>query len=125
MLFPAAESGLFGQQSAQGSRGSGRARHAILARAGVSGIDLATAARLLSDFAIGTSMADAAWRKIHDPALVAKARTHIMGLAHLYPTLSASSLVDGTWSDDELFHRGLARVLDAVLPAAGTQSESR
>lgn len=96
--------------------------HATLTRAGLSGIDLASAARLLADFVIGTAMADATWRKLNDSAVLAKARDHITGLRGLYPTLSASSFLDRAWSDDDLFDLTLERILDTVIPATEPQS---
>jgi hypothetical protein len=93
--------------------------HAAPTRAGLTGVDLASAARLLANFVIGTAMADATWRKLDDPAVVAKAQAHVTGLRELYPTLSASNFVDRKWSDDDLFRHGLERALDAALPPPG------
>ena len=76
--------------------------HAMLNRAGLSGVGLASGARLLSNFVIGAAMNDATWRRLDDPAVLAKARAHITGLGELYPTLSTSGFVDGAWSDDEI-----------------------
>ena len=97
--------------------------HATLTRAGLSGIDLASATRLLANFVIGTAMAEATWRNLDDPAVIAKARAYITSRSELYPTLSASNFIDAAWSDDDLFRQGLERMLDAVMPApgAGTQ----
>ena len=89
---------------------------AMLTRTGLSGIDLAAANRLLADFVIGAAMADATWRLLDDPAVLAKARAHITGLRELYPTLSSSGFVDEAWSDDDLFRLGLERILDTLPP---------
>ncbi len=89
---------------------------AMLTRAGLSGIDLASATRLLSDFVIGAAMTDATWRRLDDPAVLAKARAHITSLEELYPTLSTSGFVDSArWSDDDLFGLSLDRVLDTLM----------
>jgi AcrR family transcriptional regulator len=92
---------------------------AMLTSAGLSGIDLASATHLLSDFVIGAAMNDATWRRMNDPAVLAKARDHITGLRELYPTLSTSGFVDGPWSDDDRFSLGLERILDTVIPSTG------
>jgi len=91
---------------------------AMLVRSGLSGVDLASATRLLANFVIGAAMADATWRQFDDPAVFAKARAHILGLGERYPTLSTSGFTDGEWSDDELFGLGLDRVLDQLLSAS-------
>lgn len=89
---------------------------AMLSRAGLSGIDLAAATRLLSEFVIGAAMTETSLRPLDDPAVLAKAQAHITGRRELYPTLSASGFVDrAQWSEDELFRLGLDRVLDVVL----------
>jgi AcrR family transcriptional regulator len=92
---------------------------AMLTRAGLSGIDLEAATRLLSNFVIGAAMADATWRGLDEPAVLAKVQAHITDRGELYPTLNASGFVDRAWSDDDVFLLGLDRVLDALLPAAG------
>ena len=96
--------------------------HATLTRAGLSGIDLAAAARVLANFVIGTAMADATWQNLDDPAVITKARAYITGRSELYPTLSASNFIDTAWTDDDLFHHGLERMLDAVMPAPGAET---
>ena len=60
---------------------------AMLICAGLTGINLASATHLLTGFVIGTAMADATWRRLDDPAVVTKAREHILGRRELYPTL--------------------------------------
>jgi AcrR family transcriptional regulator len=92
---------------------------AMLTRAGLSGIDLESATRLLSNFVIGAAMADATWRGMDDPAVLDKVQAHITGRAELYPTLNASGFVDRAWSDDDVFLLGLDRVLDGLMPAPG------
>jgi hypothetical protein len=87
-------------------------------RAGLSAIDLASAARLLANFVIGTAMAEAGWRKLDDPAVISKAREYVTGLRELYPAL-ASSFVNPAWSDDDLFDHGLNLMLDALMPWLG------
>ncbi len=88
---------------------------AMLTCAGLSGIDLAAATRLLSGFVIGAAMTETSLRPLDDPAVLAEARAHITGRKELYPTLSASGFVDrARWSEDDLFRLGLDRVLDAV-----------
>jgi AcrR family transcriptional regulator len=89
---------------------------AMLTRAGLSGIDLASGTRLLASFVIGAAMVDATWRRLDDPAVLDKARAHITGLRELYPTLNTSGFVDGAWSDDDHFRVGLERVLDTLPP---------
>lgn len=89
---------------------------AMLTRAGLSGIDLASATSMLANFVIGAAMADATWRRLDNPAILAKARAHITGRRELYPTLSASGFVDSAWSDDDLFQFGLDRILDTLIP---------
>jgi AcrR family transcriptional regulator len=96
--------------------------HATLTRAGLSGIDLASATRVLANFVIGTAMADATWRKLDDPAVITKARAYVTGLSELYPTLSASDFIEPAWTDDDLFHHGLERMLDTVMPAPGPET---
>jgi AcrR family transcriptional regulator len=90
---------------------------AALVRAGLCGIDLASATRLLADFVIGSAMSAASWARLRDPGIVGKARAHIVDRAELYPTLGTSGFVDRAWSDDDLFSLGLDRVLDALVPA--------
>lgn len=89
---------------------------AALVRAGLSGIDLASATRVLADFVIGSALGSATWQRAH-PALPERARAHIAERADLYPTLNAHGFVARRWPDDDLFGRGLDRVLDALLPA--------
>ncbi len=89
---------------------------AMLVRSGLSGLDLASGTRQLANFVIGAAMTDATWRRLDDPALVAKARAHIIGLGDLYPTLSTSGFIDNEWPDDELFEAGLDRLLDTLVP---------
>jgi hypothetical protein len=89
---------------------------AMLVRSGLSGVELASGTRLLADCVIGAAMLDATWRRMDDPAVLAKARAHITGLGELYPALSTSGSADGDWRDDELFEAGLDRVLDSLLP---------
>jgi hypothetical protein len=62
-------------------------------------------------------MADATWRRLDDPAVVAQAREHILGRREIYPTLSTSGFVDQEWSDDDLFGLSLERILDTLVPA--------
>ncbi|WP_106192514.1 TetR/AcrR family transcriptional regulator [Umezawaea tangerina] len=89
---------------------------ATLTRAGLSGIDLASATSVLAEFVIGAAITETTWLRLNDPAALAKARTHIAGLSRLYPTLNATGFVDRTqWSEDDLFRFGLDRVLDAFL----------
>jgi AcrR family transcriptional regulator len=88
---------------------------AALVRAGLSGIDLASATRVLVDFVIGSALGSATWQRA-DPALPQRARTHIAEREDLYPTLNAHGFVARRWTDDDLFGRGLDRVLDALLP---------
>ncbi|MFF1615574.1 TetR/AcrR family transcriptional regulator [Amycolatopsis sp. NPDC058278] len=61
------------------------------------------------------SMADATWRRLDDPAAIAKVRAHILDSAERYPTLSTSGFVDAGWSDAERFAFGLDRVPDRLL----------
>ncbi|GAB3904061.1 TetR/AcrR family transcriptional regulator C-terminal domain-containing protein [Kibdelosporangium lantanae] len=91
---------------------------AMLVRSGLAGLELAAATRTLAGFVLGAAMADATWRRLDDPAAIAKVREHILASAERYPTLSTSGFVDAGWSDDELFVFGLDRVLDRLL--AGT-----
>jgi AcrR family transcriptional regulator len=87
-----------------------------LVRAGLSGIDLASATSLLSEFVIGAAMTESSWRRLDSPAFLERARAHITGHDELYPTLSSSGFVDRTqWSADELFALGLDRILDTVM----------
>ncbi|WP_433802599.1 TetR/AcrR family transcriptional regulator [Actinomycetospora sp. CA-084318] len=86
-----------------------------LVRAGLSGADLQVATKLLSNVVIGTAMNDSSWRRLEDPAVMVQVRDHIAGRGDLYPTLGSSGFLDDGSSDDELFERGLDRVLDAVL----------
>jgi AcrR family transcriptional regulator len=88
---------------------------ATLVRAGLSGVDLQVATKLLSNVVIGTAMNDSSWRRLDDPAVMVQVREFIGGRADLYPTLGSSGFLDDGSSDDELFERGLDRVLDAVL----------
>ncbi|MCD2194584.1 TetR/AcrR family transcriptional regulator [Actinomycetospora endophytica] len=92
---------------------------AMLSRAGLSGIDLEAATRTLSTFVIGSAMADATWRRLDEPAVLAAAKAHIAGRAELYPTLAASGFVDRAWSDDDVFRLGLDRLLAALMPGSG------
>lgn len=95
---------------------------ATLTRAGLSGLDLAYATRLLVDFAIGSALNESTWRRVGDPAVIDKARDHITGLGERYPTLSTSGFVDTTrWSNDDLFELGLDRVLTSLLPTLGSK----
>ncbi|GLZ51373.1 TetR family transcriptional regulator [Actinomycetospora sp. NBRC 106378] len=87
---------------------------ATLVRAGLSGVDLQVATKLLSNVVIGTAMNDSSWRRLDDPAVMVQVRQFIAGRADLYPTLGSSGFLDEGSSDDELFERGLDRVLDAV-----------
>ncbi|RSM43799.1 TetR family transcriptional regulator [Amycolatopsis balhimycina DSM 5908] len=91
---------------------------AMLVRSGLAGLELAAATRTLAGFVLGAAMADATWRRLDDPAAIAKVRAHILASAERYPTLSTSGFVEAGWSDDELFVFGLDRVLDRLL--AGT-----
>ncbi|MFJ9843358.1 TetR/AcrR family transcriptional regulator [Kitasatospora sp. NPDC101155] len=91
---------------------------AELTSAGLSGIDLACATRLLVNFVIGAAMADATWRWLDNPAVLDKARAHIADRAHLYPTLTTSGFIEAPWSDDELFSRAVERALETVIPPA-------
>lgn len=88
---------------------------AMLVRSGLAGLELAAATRTLAGFVLGAAMADATWRRLDDPAAIAKAREHILAAADRYPTLSTSGFVDAGWSDDELFVFGLDQVLDRLL----------
>jgi AcrR family transcriptional regulator len=97
---------------------------AMLTRAGLSGIDLASATSLLSNVVIGAAMTDATWRRLDDPAVLARAQAHITGLAALYPTLNASGFVDREWTDDDLFRVGLDRTLEMLMPAPGPETTS-
>ena len=90
--------------------------HAALTGAGLSGIELASATRLLVNFVIGAAMADATWRRLDNPAVLDKARAHIADRAQLYPTLTTSGFIEAPWGDDELFNRALERALETVLP---------
>ncbi|KAA2265392.1 TetR/AcrR family transcriptional regulator [Solihabitans fulvus] len=92
---------------------------AMLTRAGRSGMELASATRLLSDFVIGTAMTDATWLRLDDPDVLDKARAHIVGLRERYPTLSTSGFVEGAWSNDDLFQHSLSRILDMLMPVPG------
>nr|WP_246325731.1 TetR/AcrR family transcriptional regulator [Actinomycetospora corticicola] len=87
---------------------------ATLVRAGLSGADLQVATKLLSNVVIGTAMNDSSWRRLDAPAVMVQVRDHIAGRGDLYPTLGSSGFLDDGSSDDELFERGLDRVLDAV-----------
>jgi AcrR family transcriptional regulator len=87
---------------------------ATLVRAGLSGVELNTATKLLSNVVIGTAMNDSSWRRLGDPAVMAEVRAFIGGRGDLYPTLGSSGFLDAGPTDDELFERGLDRVLDAV-----------
>ena len=89
---------------------------AMLTRTGLSGIDLESVTRLLADFVIGAAMSDATWRRMDDPAILAKAQAHITGLHELYPTLSTSGMVDRAWSDDDIFSLSLERILGTLAP---------
>lgn len=88
---------------------------AMLVRSGLAGLELASATRTLAGFVLGASMADATWRRLDDPAAIAKVRAHILDSAERYPTLSTSGFVDAGWPDDELFGFGLDRILDQLL----------
>lgn len=88
--------------------------HAMLTRTGLSGVDLASATLLLANFVLGAAMADTIWRRSDDPAVLDRTRAHITGLRDLYPTLSTSGFLDGAWPDDDLFGRGLDRILDTL-----------
>ena len=86
-------------------------------RAGLCWRDLAVASSLLAEFVIGAAVTETSWRRLGDPAVVARVRAHIADRGELYPTLSAPGFADrGRWSDDELFRLGLDRVLDALVP---------
>ncbi|WP_018331838.1 TetR/AcrR family transcriptional regulator [Actinomycetospora chiangmaiensis] len=87
---------------------------ATLVRAGLVGDDLQVATKLLSNVVIGTAMNDASWRRLDNPSLVAEVGRFIVGQRDRYPTLASSGFLDDGSSDDELFVRGLDRVLDAV-----------
>lgn len=89
---------------------------AALVRAGLTGVDLASATRLLADFVIGSATSAASWARL-DPGIVGKAQAHIADRDDLYPTLNAHGFVARGWSDDDLFGLGLDRMLDALLPA--------
>lgn len=88
---------------------------AMLVRSGLAGLELASATRTLAGFVLGASMADATWRRLDDPAAIAKVRAHILDSAGRYPTLSTSGFVDAGWPDDELFGFGLDRILDQLV----------
>ncbi|MFG1645953.1 TetR/AcrR family transcriptional regulator [Amycolatopsis sp. NPDC049252] len=88
---------------------------AKLVEAGLAGLELAAATRTLAGFVLGAAMADATWRRLDDPAAIAKVRAYILDSAERYPTLSTSGFVDAGWPDDELFVFGLDRVLDQLL----------
>ncbi|VVJ17534.1 Transcriptional regulator [Amycolatopsis camponoti] len=88
---------------------------AMLVRSGLAGPELASATRTLAGFVLGASMADATWRRLDDPAAIAKVRAHILGSARRYPTLSTSGFVDAGWPDDELFGFGLDRILGQLV----------
>jgi AcrR family transcriptional regulator len=88
---------------------------AALVRSGLAGLELASATRTLAGFVLGSSMADATWRRLEDPAAIAKVRAHILDSAERYPTLSSSGFVEAKWPDDELFGFGLDRILDQLL----------
>jgi AcrR family transcriptional regulator len=94
----------------------------MLTRAGLSGIDLASVTHLLSNLVIGAAMNDVTWRRLDDPAVLAKARAHITGLRELYPTLSTSGFVDGQWSDDDRFSLGLELILNTLMPSGGSDA---
>ncbi len=92
---------------------------ATLVRAGLSGIDLAVATGLLSEFVIGAAVVETTWHRLEDPAALAKAQAHIADREEHYPTLSASRFVErAQWSEDELFRLGLDRILDALVPGS-------
>ncbi|MGW4058011.1 TetR/AcrR family transcriptional regulator [Amycolatopsis sp. NPDC004747] len=88
---------------------------ANLVRAGLAGKELAAARRTLAAFVLGAAMADATWRRLDEPAAIAKVRAHILESAERYPALATSGFVDAGWPDDELFGFGLDRVLDRLL----------
>ncbi|WP_033263534.1 TetR/AcrR family transcriptional regulator [Amycolatopsis vancoresmycina] len=88
---------------------------AKLVQAGLAGKELAVARRTLAAFVLGAAMADATWRRLDDPAAIAKVRAHVLGSAERYPALSTSGFVDAGWPDDELFGDGLDRLLDRLL----------
>jgi AcrR family transcriptional regulator len=88
---------------------------AALVRSGLAGLELASATRTLAGFVLGSSMADATWRRLEDPGAIAKVRAHILDSAERYPTLSSSGFVEAEWPDDELFGFGLDRILDQLL----------
>ena len=89
---------------------------AALTGAGLSGIELASATRLLVNFVIGAGMSDATWRRLDNPAVLDKVRAHLTDRAQLYPTLTTSGFIDAPWGDDELFNRALERALETVIP---------
>ncbi|MDL5159087.1 TetR/AcrR family transcriptional regulator [Actinomycetospora termitidis] len=98
---------------------------AMLTRAGLSGVELASAARLLSTHVLGSAMQEVSWRRVDDPALLEKAREHITRRADLYPTLNSSGFLDaGRHSPDDLFSLGLDRLLTAVLGPASPPRRS-
>ncbi|MDT8913610.1 TetR/AcrR family transcriptional regulator [Amycolatopsis sp. PS_44_ISF1] len=90
---------------------------AALLRSGLDGADLAAARQTLVSFVLGASMADATWRRLGDPDVIAKVRAHILGSAERYPALSTSGFTDARWSDDDLFDTGLNHLLDQLIPA--------
>jgi AcrR family transcriptional regulator len=89
---------------------------ATLTRTGLSGLDLASATRLLANYLIGSATAEVSWQRLDDPAVLPRARDHITSRADLYPTLSTSGFVEREWTDETLFLHGLDHILDAVLP---------
>ncbi len=90
-----------------------------LVRAGLAGADLASATSVLAELVVGAVVTETSWSRV-DPAALVQADAYIADRADLYPTLDATRVVVRTeWSEDELFERGLDRVLDAFLPAHG------
>lgn len=90
---------------------------ATLARGGLGDIELTAATQLLANITIGSAMTEATWHRSGAPATRAKARAHLAEHEDRYPTLNASGHPgSGQWTDDEIFHNGLDRVLVALLP---------
>lgn len=87
-----------------------------LARAGLTGVELAAATHMLANFVVGAAMTETTWRRSGDPTMRSQARGHIVDQSDRYPTLAASGHLDEKcWSDDELFRLGLDRILAALV----------
>jgi AcrR family transcriptional regulator len=90
---------------------------ATLARGGLGGLELTAATHLLANITIGSAMTEATWRRSGAQATRTQARAHLAEHEDRYPTLNASGHPGSErWTDDEIFHNGLDRVLAALVP---------